>query len=183
MKDILKIENFLPQDYSDKLLSIVTDDINFPWFYNESIVENQKDLFGFSHVLFVDGYQNSPFFPEFIEFFSHMENRFNIKIKNLIRARIRMTTSVGKKGIYENNMHVDYRYPNTTFVYYLNDSDGDTVLFDKFYDEDTLDAKEIERVAPVKNNGVMFDGLRYHSGAMPSSGRRLILNINFEKED
>lgn len=183
MQDIIEVSNFLPEEYSNRLLDVVTDNINFPWFYNESIVENQKDLFGFSHVLFVDGYQNSPFFPEFIDFFSHLENNFNIKIKNLIRARLRMTTSVGKVGVYENNMHVDYRYPNTTFVYYLNNSDGDTVLFDKFYNEDISEAKEVKRVKPIKNNGVLFDGLRYHSGAMPSTGRRLILNINFEKEE
>lgn len=182
-EDIKEINNFLPQEYSDRLLNVVSDNSNFPWFYNESIVSGEKDMFGFSHVLFVDDKKNSPFFDEFIDFFSYMEENLKIKIKKIIRARIRMTTGIGKNKPFENNIHVDYFYPNDTLVYYLNDSDGDTILFDKFYGENHLEAKEVKRVSPLKNNAVTFDGLRFHSGAMPTNERRLILNINFEKKD
>jgi hypothetical protein len=172
------VENFVPRGLSNKLLSIVTDDSNFPWFYKDTIVDNANDLYGFSHVLYADNTINSNFYSDFDPLLYFCEEKFNISHSNLIRMRVRMTTAIKQKA-YTNDAHTDYTFPHYVLLYYVNDSDGDTILYDKFRGEDHNNLNEIARISPKSGAAVIFDGLRYHSGAMPSSNRRIVVNTNF----
>jgi hypothetical protein len=69
--------------------------------------------------------------------------------------------------------HTDQQDPHLVFLYYVNDSDGDTV----FYEQDRK--TEIKRVSPKKGRAVIFDGLIPHSGSTPTKNERLTININF----
>ena len=81
------------------------------------------------------------------------------------------------------NPHVDAKYPHLVCLYYLNDSDGDTFIFDKTLKDTpkiTSDTKYeiIKRVTPKKGRAILFDGNRYHSSSGPTKGVRCILNFN-----
>jgi hypothetical protein len=82
-----------------------------------------------------------------------------------------------------NEIHIDNEsIKNRTLVYYINDSDGDTFLFDKFWepDIDIFDVKTIARVKPKRGTIVAFDTDRFHAPSNPIFyQRRYILNINF----
>ena len=81
-----------------------------------------------------------------------------------------------------NEIHVDTFEPHKTIVYYLNDSDGDTFLFDQLYDQNKnhYDVKTLERVSPKQNRLAKFNGHRFHSPSNPLyHHRRYLLNINF----
>lgn len=88
-----------------------------------------------------------------------------------------------------NRPHIDLlqKEPFTTMVYYLEDSDGDTVLFDKSYvpgmDIESFDysvLKVEQRVQPKKNTGLIFDGFKFHSGNNPVNyKKRTIINFDF----
>ena len=64
----------------------------------------------------------------------------------------------------------DLDYPHTSLIYYVNDSDGDTVFFDG--------DKIVESVTPKKGRCVIFDGLIPHGAGIPSKGPRCIINYN-----
>ena len=51
-----------------------------------------------------------------------------------------------------------------------NDSDGDTVFFEK--------EKVIKKVTPKKGRIVLFDGETLHSGGFPTDNPRCIVNFN-----
>ena len=57
------------------------------------------------------------------------------------------------------------------FLFYINDSDGDTFFFNN---------KEIfKRITPKKNRLVIFDGNIKHAGTHPiKSEKRIVLNID-----
>jgi Rps23 Pro-64 3,4-dihydroxylase Tpa1-like proline 4-hydroxylase len=62
-------------------------------------------------------------------------------------------------------------------VYYCNDSDGDTFLFNEFYDGKNPDKLTIaQRVTPKKNRCVVFESNRMHASSSPiySKDRRII---------
>jgi hypothetical protein len=68
-------------------------------------------------------------------------------------------------------------------LYYLNDSDGDTFIFDKTLKDTpkvTSDTKYeiIKRITPKKGRAILFDGNKYHSSSGPTKGVRCILNFN-----
>lgn len=81
------------------------------------------------------------------------------------------------------NIHVDVNYEHLVCLYYVNDSDGDTFLFDKTKKELpylTKDSKLeiVKKVSPKKGRVVLFNGNRYHSSSGPTKNIRCIINFN-----
>jgi hypothetical protein len=81
------------------------------------------------------------------------------------------------------NVHIDVHYPHLVVLYYVNDTDGDTFIFDKT----TADCKYItkdtklnvlKKVSPKKGRVVVFNGNRYHSSSGPTKDVRCIINFN-----
>jgi hypothetical protein len=116
-------------------------------------------------------------------------------MQELLRIRIGFLTKIVPTTDYKyNTPHVDFLVPHHTACYYVNDSDGDTVLFDKFLsnvgdvcNEETLnnygktaDFNVVERCAPRKNSVCIFDGQRFHSSTSPQyHDRRLVITVNY----
>lgn len=176
--DTLYIDNFISQDLQKEFLKIIEDNNNFAWYYSESIVSGQPDTGGFSHIVIKDDIVNSPYINKFSKIFDLFEKKVNIQINSIIRFRIRMTLADGS-GPRSNYIHTDHDFPHKVLLIYINDSDGDTILYDKILGEDISNIKEIYRFSPKTGDAIVFNGLRYHSGAVPSKGKRLVINIDF----
>ena len=71
---------------------------------------------------------------------------------------------------YRHEIHTDLEIPNITCIFYVNDSDGDTVLYEKGM------ARSVE---PKANRLLMFDGDIAHTGHSPSKHKnRVLINTN-----
>lgn len=90
----------------------------------------------------------------------------------IIRARADMTVYNSEK--YRHELHTDYPYEHMTGIFYMNTSDGNTLLFDR-------EGKELlKEVEPVENRLLIFDGLMQHTGHSPSKNKyRVLVNMNF----
>lgn len=82
-------------------------------------------------------------------------------------------------------IHVDRKCPHLVFLYYVRDSDGDTVLFNKRcdYDDDQFLSEDIElqpvkRISPKKGRILIFDGSIYHATGIPKQKQRCVINFN-----
>jgi hypothetical protein len=67
-----------------------------------------------------------------------------------------------------------------SMIYYCNDSDGDTFLFNEFYDADKPPERLTihQKVTPRKNRAVLFESRRYHASSNPIVSRdRFVLNF------
>jgi hypothetical protein len=118
----------------------------------------------------------SPSFPLFIPILSALP----ITIKELLRIKANITLSSKSRPAGSYGMpHVDFTpLPKglVTAIYYVNDSDGDTVMFNQIGDK----LIPIQTIKPKRGRLVMFNGARYHSGNCPTGdGPRAIVNINF----
>ena len=88
--------------------------------------------------------------------------------KTIWRSRIDMT--LYNPNNYRHEIHTDLEIPNTTCIFYVNDSDGDTVLHEKGM------ARSVE---PKANRLLMFDGDIAHTGHSPSKHKnRVLINTN-----
>ena len=77
---------------------------------------------------------------------------------------------VGGQIIYNDTDLTGYK----SLIYYVNDSDGDTIFFN-----DNL--KEIKRVNPKKGKAVLFDSNILHCGSNPiNTLNRVVINFIFE---
>ena len=82
------------------------------------------------------------------------------------------------------SIHVDAKVDHLVCLYYMNDSDGDTFLFDRMYDknidgpEKNKDWSVLKRVTPKKGRVLLFNGFRYHTSSLPTKNIRCIINFN-----
>ena len=185
--DVIVIDDAIPVKQQELLEKIFTD-FNLRWGYvNESVDYNhdpvQTDFAinssQFVHMVYEDAQQVSPTFSYFTSLLTAIPFTFS----DIIRLKVNLTVS--------NNLstpdtcgapHTDSIPPPEnmlTAIYYINDSDGDTFIFnEKYQDSKTLTVKE--RIPPKRGRLVIFDGSRYHAGNYPTTNTpRLVANINF----
>jgi hypothetical protein len=92
--------------------------------------------------------------------------------------------------VSNHNPHVDFYEPHLVGLYYVNDSDGDTVVFNETCDKVGLEQSvtyanqgkftELARIAPKKGRMVFFDGTHYHASMHPRSHpQRIVVTFNF----
>ena len=204
--EILVIENVVPESFQNAIIERVQGDQHFPWFllhrighpdhYGKGttpdyIDANITDDVGFFHMAF-DGDVASPyydFFRNILEFFSE---KTGISIGNLLRIRLRYThKGKGHTASKYAAPHVDFYTgrPYHTLVYYVDDCDGDTIIFDKIFnpEEEIYDPvfskplPELLRISPKKGAGLFFNGHRFHAGNFPVEySSRIVINFDFE---
>ena len=196
------VDNFLPVSLQDKIQQLV-DDKDFPWYFSSEIYSEMSEEHkrktpswddskvsypvSLSQVVFYDGKVNSSHFHLFNSILDFLEMKTGIDVDQLMRIRIRRTTqTVGHTKDMYNIPHVDNNSsePYKTFVYYIDESDGDTIMFDRYYTGNDSDSKNflnvVEKNSPVRGTGILFDGLRYHAGNCPIKyKKRTILNFDF----
>ena len=70
-------------------------------------------------------------------------------------------------------------------IYYLNDSTGDTFLFEEQIDDVSMSDrrthkwKPIDQVSPKKGRLILFPARQYHAGSPPKRNMRMLINFNF----
>ena len=77
-----------------------------------------------------------------------------------------------------NNVHVDIPQSHVAAVYYVTDSDGDTVIYNNRYGEDVTELQRHKTVTPKQGRMIFFDGHRYHCSSQPNDSLRCIINFD-----
>ena len=111
-------------------------------------------------------------------------------LEEIIRVRCSVTTIAPTNHIAD--PHVDTDFAHRTALFYLNDCDGDTIMYKEQYDP-SLQLNQTEyyeryiknatvdyTITPRRNQMAWFDGLTYHSSNSPTnSAKRYIINVNY----
>ena len=124
-------DDFLTKSYHEQILDMMSGD-NFPWYYYDNIsVEGSNNLneYGFSHMFWEKetGQRNST--QSWFLKSALLQIMDVAGCNTIIRSRGDMTTHTGKK--FTHHPHIDYNFPHTASIYYVNDSDGDTIFFNQ----------------------------------------------------
>ena len=184
MIDIEVVDDFLDIYYFDYLHECVTES-TFSWAYqkNVSTFTTNEDgwLHGFSHNLYdppsglnFNNTKSELWIPVMLK----IEQEFVKEKGNLMRARLDMTVKSPPNTLH--TPHQDLNDPHLTAIFYLTDSDGDTIIYNETTSSDTYTEKR--RITPKKNRIVFFDGSLFHTGHSPSqSSCRILMNANFMK--
>ena len=184
------IDNFLTKSYYKYILELLTSP-DFGWNYSSNITGVSQSLqfndYGFSHIFWHDetGQRNN--------IHSHFIQPLLYQIMDvancdfIIRARADMVT--WSKEEFMHQPHTDFKFPNTASVFYINETDGDTIFYnvepkDVPKDKDYKDLKEYDRVSPKANRLAIFDGDLLHTGCSPTKHKnRILINSNYIKKE
>jgi hypothetical protein len=188
--------NFL---YSDNFLNIseirkIQKEVIYhnPFFFNpfETPIKGDQPDYVFGDMFedfpfFVSG-QNSISNNKIEEISYFIFNKFaiqnNINNKKVVRAKCNLTTITKEKK--PSWPHVDGRDDHYVFLYYVNDSDGDTVIYnqefvDKQYKQE--DMTIFKQISPKAGSAIFFNGKYFHTYYSPQKNNiRCVINMNLE---
>lgn len=186
-------DDFLTSEEINNLQKIMYKDheVRFPWYYRDGTrtIEDKEVKFNkyiktdsqqFVHMALSNSKKISSFSDNCFNIFNKFIEKNNIKVDEVFRIKANLIL----KNTDANSIHyphIDKVKQHLVFLYYVNDSDGDTILFDKKYPyEDFNNLKIVDRVSPKAGRAIVFDGLRYHSSSSPVKNNiRCVININF----
>lgn len=183
------LDNALPENIFKKVEDLILNQIE--WFYMEGTAYAVKSEdtsildYSFYHLVWDEFKPKSEAANLLMPVIGKLFEAVNQKVKSIIRVRIGLIPNVGKSFIHGG--HVDYKTQHETALFYVNDSDGDTLFYNQKYksgDGEPLTAFKnneiIKRISPKANRFVCFDGFQFHSSSSPvNNSRRVVFNINY----
>ena len=143
---------------------------HFPWIYHANTnypdsTTRENDVPQFNHGFFRDGQSSSNLTAIPLEIIKS----FGLALHDLFRAKANLVT--WEKSTFTQPFHTDDYDPHFVVLYYVNDSDGDTLL--------KLPDGDIVRVTPKKGRILTFYGALQHAPESPINTRfRAVININ-----
>ena len=96
----------------------------------------------------------------------------NTNLINIFLARVFIITPQITESKYYIS-HTDLNIKHFALIYYVNDSDGSTILFDE-------NKNIIKEVEPKKGRILLFNGAILHSGGIPKNSNRCIVNFDID---
>jgi len=188
-----ELENAIPKSYQDDVEELLYS-MEFPWFANhEYFANSDKYSLGFTHLACNDGPDRpkgstaSPFLNRLLPIWYTMEDMLGQELQKLMRLRCGLLVpSENSKTIVGNvdtvdagdEPHLDFLCPHWTALYYVNDSDGDTIVYNET--KNSNEYTELTRSSPKKGKIFIFNGEHYHSSSKPTFGySRCVLTFNF----
>jgi hypothetical protein len=185
MNEVIVIDDIIPKEDQIKIFELMSQN-NLPYQYNRSTVVDASTLPKNDRIIDSSMMVNvvvfndftSPLLKEFVPIIAAIP----FKIRQLLRVKVNIThPHVLSREDTFNVPHVDYDGFDTlvTAIYYLNDSDGDTYIFDQDRNYKGNDLTIKKQVSPKQGRLVVFSGDLLHSGNNPRTNEtRMVANIN-----
>ena len=193
--DIIEIPNAIPKAYQDQVESELGSS-RMLWNFHEEVARSasafELEFPGFSHVAYLasdGGPTISPMSSLLLPILFVFCEKAGIPYQALLRIRVGLFTKAPSGATYH-NPHVDFVQPHHTAVYYVNDSDGETFVFDQTVGQVSVEssaeyAKDDKFtiagcVPPEKGKMMCFDGRHYHASSSPTkANKRIAITYNF----
>lgn len=193
------LDDIVDETTQDLIESLVFSE-STKWTFSRSIAyknhpevskETVNKLLGFSNVILINGEVLDPTnINIYCSVLAAMATRLNINTPSVFNIRTQLSLPTPPTSKY-GSVHVDcyIQRPYKVCLYYVNDSDGDTILFKqttKNTSAEQIKAGELEeaaRITPKRGRLVVFDGDIYHTGSKPSKDVRCLINYNIVLND
>jgi len=160
---------------------------HFGWFYLKDIshIDNPEQARpGFSHYFVTKGQPNSDKVRLLDNIVTNACKKINFKVEGVTMARSFLQVPLSERLLNEkpDTPHVDSEEDHIVVLYYVTDSDGDTILYENKFEKDVEIKwdilKEKQKVSPKKGRVLIFNGRHYHTACQPTRGTRTIINCN-----
>ncbi len=185
--DILIIDNCVPEDTQVEIEQLCKSH-GISWYYlptsNDPTISapSTKDSVDgpqFVHTIWNQARPTSNIFSSIISVLSALPTTYTQLL------RIKMNLKLPITGVAESSYgmpHVDIVGEPSLIsaIYYVNDSDGNTVIFNQRHDSDDLSNLTVKKIiTPKRGRLVVFDGNLLHSSNTPrTSDIRIVINFN-----
>lgn len=185
------VHDAIPKAQQDQIEKL-TSDSRFPWFFSEGTIlpdDIEQNPWvvnvGANPIQFV--HNVSPEHCAYIDTVSPVFNAIAMMFRSnleIIRAKFNLLTQSSDQTHHLPHTDTDQNNLCYTSIYYVDDSDGDTYLFNEHGPRDTNGPNEVtvlDTVPPTKGSLLVFDARRFHSSSSPViSHKRTVMNVVFK---
>ena len=189
MKDkILIFDDIIDLDYQNTIKEILLGDrqykgYDFPWYLTHDVTKPAKADSQLRPAFF-HGYVDYPselssiFHDLFIRLIQNSCAKIDKKNVDAIQGRSFCQLPISSDKISVDTPHIDIRENHFVMLYYVCDSDGDTIIYNEQIESETYTVQR--RVTPKQGRVVLFDGSYYHTAEQPLNNIRCVVNYNLE---
>lgn len=190
--EILVIDDFIDLDYQEDIKDVLLgkeewEDLLFPWHYIDDVTaafeDDNQGRPGLSHVYIeYNDDETSDIVSDFHDLFIPLLElacyTLEIPSARIIQGRSFLQFPLNLKSKEDDTPHIDLDEGERHIVvlYYVQDSDGDTVIYNQRTESDTYTVKQ--KVTPKQGRVVIFDGGLYHTAQQAINKVRCIVNYN-----
>ena len=192
---MIEIADAIPKPYQDQVEQELGSS-RMVWSFSDEIARSASGFKtsypGFGHMAYLADENEpliSPMSSLLLPILFVFCDKANIEYHALLRIRVGLFTKTISDAKHH-NPHVDYGEPHRTAVYYVNDCDGDTFIFDQTFEDVSVEDSgayanankfTIRRsFAPRKGKMICFDGRHYHASSYPTkASKRIAVTYNF----
>jgi len=186
-------DDVISKDYQRYILNLVNEQ-DFPLYFRPNIVtynysDVKQNIHGFTHQLFEHNKAVSTYFNTIYPMVLSITEKTGVRFNTLERMRFNFVLGNPESKMDYHMPHVDNYTPHLVAIYYVNDCDGDTVIFDQFLEVPSLEKDEEmlqlntwtvkKRIEPKMGRIVVFDGRYYHASSYTKTQPyRCVINMN-----
>jgi hypothetical protein len=186
------LDGLVSKDEQDNFETLVTSQ-DFAWYLQNATVK--KDVFEkhktnypniietpqlchtFCHLVNDVSEINSDFYQYAFNLFNPLVTHFQLNNLELFRVKANLQMKCSNNTLDNHNTpHIDNDVrKHYVAIYYVNESDGNTILFNEDY------SIKVE-VKPKKGRFLVFNGSILHTGSNPiNTDKRIVVNYNFNE--
>ena len=189
---ILVIDDIIDLEYQERIKSILLGDETFegyyfPWYFTQDVTK-QKDKDSQKRSAFFHGYVrdnddiigiiDSVFHYLIVSLLENACNKIGKQSVNVIQGRSFLQLPINYKGEREDSPHIDTSDDHFVMLYYVCDSDGDTIIYNEQEKSDSYTVQK--RITPKQGRVVLFDGSYYHTAEQPLNNIRCVVNYDLK---
>lgn len=180
------IDDFIPKTYQEQIKKTLLGP-GFPWYFTPDVTFGnlaKTQTPALAH-LYRDRKETVSSFYNSIAPLAYLGcDAVDFQYTDVVQCRSFMQFPL-KTTNNVDNLHIDLTYDHLVVLYYVTDSDGDTIIVDKQregtieeFDAQVQDYNIIHRVTPKQGRAVIFNGKYYHTAEQPSNNIRCIINFD-----
>ena len=191
MKDkILVFDDIIDLEYQEKIKKVLLSDYQykgyeFPWYFTQDVTDplnsktQKRSAFYHGYVVSDDeimGTIDSVFHHLLVPLIDNSCYKIGKQDVTIIKGRSFLQLPINFKGEREDLPHVDIVGDHFVMLYYVCDSDGDTIIYNE--QEKSSSYTVQKKITPKQGRVVLFDGSYYHTAEQPLNNIRCVVNYN-----
>ena len=185
---ILVFDDVIDLEYQNIIKEILLGDrqykgYDFPWYLTHDVTKPAKADSQLRPAFF-HGYVDYPselssvFHDVFIRLIQNSCAKIDMKNVDVLQGRSFCQLPISSDKISVDTPHIDIKEDHFVMLYYVCDSDGDTIIYNEQIKSETYTLQR--RVTPKQGRVVLFDGSYYHTAEQPLNNIRCVVNYNLE---
>ena len=186
LKEVAVFDNLLSKTEMNEIEDLVISPY-LPYYFKKSSVNELHEISNngyvdaqiLNHIFIEKGNSNSNHVKYCIDLLDLFTSRTDFKISGIYRAQTNL--------MFKNSPnlptipHVDNKYNHHVLIYYVNESDGSTFLYNEGEEEISKKQTIKQEIDFVRGRFVLFPGNTYHSASFPQKyNTRVVFNYNLK---